>query len=109
MSEDEELQSQRQHAEDAQATRELLNMVDFGLEVQQFLKGKIGRHVASRAQEQMWEAATALTTAPANKPLKIIELQQRYAVASAALSWLAQAVEEGHQAEQTYLAQQQGG
>ena len=99
-----EQEDQQQYAEDAAATRDLLNKVDFGLETNNFLNSRIGRYVANRALEDMYAVSQALPDADPFDHKAISALQLRHKIASAALSWLAQAVEAGHQAEQEYLA-----
>lgn len=99
----------QQRVDDAADTRDLLNRVDFGLETKQFLTSKIGLYVQERAQADMYEASISLTEADPTDTRAIIVQQQQYKVAAAALSWLAEAYQMGIQAEQQFLAREQGG
>ena len=88
----------QQYHEEQEVVRNLLNRYDLGEEAQQFLNSRLGRYLAHRAQEAMYQASLALTTVAPTDMATIIEHQRQYAVASQALSWVAQAIEDGKQA-----------
>lgn len=90
-------------AEDS-GKRELFNTVELGLDARQFLESKLGRHVAQRAQDEMYAAFQEFAAADPFDGKAMAELQIRNKVAAAALSWLGQAVEAGIQAEFQLLA-----
>lgn len=90
--------------DDSGAKRELFNALELGLDARQFLESKIGRHVAKRAMDEMYAATQQLAEVDPFDHKAIVQLQQANKVASAALSWLAQAIEAGTQAEATLVA-----
>ena len=85
-------------------TRELFKDVELGLDARHFLDSTLGRYVAGRAQDEMYVVAQSLATVDPFDRRAIIGLQNRHAIAAAALSWLGQAVEAGIQAEHTLQA-----
>ena len=90
--------------DDAGAKRELFNALELGLDARQFLGSKIGQYVAKRAMDEMYAATQQLADVDPFDHKTIVRLQQENKVASAALSWLAQAIEAGTQAEATLVA-----
>lgn len=81
------------------AARELFQSVELGLDARQFLESAIGKHVAQRALDEMYAATQALAEVDPFDHKAIVQHQTDHRVASAALSWLAQAIEAGAQAE----------
>ena len=79
--------------DDAGAKRELFNALELGLDARQFLGSKIGQYVAKRAMDEMYAATQQLADVDPFDHKTIVRLQQENKVASAALSWLAQAIE----------------
>ncbi len=95
--------SAQQLAEDQAGTRELFQTFEFGLEVKQFLRSKIGLYVQERAQSEMYEASMLLVEADPTKTHMVIKAQTQYRVAAAAMQWLSEALQAGHVAEQQLL------
>jgi hypothetical protein len=91
-------------ADEARGKRELFNDVELGLDAHQFLDSSIGRYVAKRALDEMYAATQALAEADPFDRRAIVQHQTAHRVASAALSWLAQAIEAGTQAENTLMS-----
>lgn len=94
----------RDAADDSAAKRELFNALELGLDARQFLESKIGQYVSKRAMDEMYAATQQLAEVDPFDHKAIVQLQQANKVASAALSWLAQAIEAGTQAEATLVA-----
>lgn len=90
--------------DDAAGKRELFQAVELGLDARQFLDSSIGRYVAKRALDEMYAATQALAEADPFDSKAIVQHQMAHRVASAALSWIAQAVETGTQAENTLMS-----
>ena len=86
------------------AKRELFTAVELGLDARQFLDSPIGHYVAKRALDEMYAATQALAEVDPFDRRAIVKHQTDHRVASAALSWIAQAVEAGTQAETTLLS-----
>ena len=98
------MSSENQQADGGSAIRDLFQTVELGLDAKQFLESKLGHYVAQRAMDEMYAATQALTKADPFDHKAIVQAQMDHNVAAAALSWLAQAVEAGTQAEATLLA-----
>lgn len=84
--------------------RDLFKAVELGLDARQFLESALGKYVAQRAMDEMYSATQALAEVDPFDHKAIVKEQLRHRVASAALSWLAQAIEAGSQAETTLMA-----
>lgn len=84
--------------------RDLFKAVELGLDARQFLESALGKYVAQRAMDEMYAATQALAEVDPFDHKGIVQEQLRHRVASAALSWLAQAIEAGSQAETTLMA-----
>lgn len=91
-------------AEAGSAIRDLFNAVELGLDARQFLESNLGRYVAKRALDEMYAATQALAEVDPFEHKEIVRFQLQHRVASAALSWLAQAIEAGSQAESTLMS-----
>lgn len=89
------------------AIRELFGAVELGLDARQFLESRLGKHIAQRALDEMYAATQALAEVDPFDHKAIVQAQLTHRVASAALSWLAQAIEAGAQAESTLMAMEQ--
>lgn len=89
------------------AIRELFGAVELGLDARQFLESRLGKHIAQRALDEMYAATQALAEVDPFDHKAIVQAQLTHRVASAALSWLAQAIEAGAQAESTLMAMDQ--
>lgn len=87
--------------------RELFRTVELGLDARQFLESSLGKHVAQRALDEMYAATQALAEVDPFDHKAIVQLQLNHRIASAALSWLAQAIEAGTQAETTIMSMDQ--
>ena len=98
------MSSENQQADGGSAIRDLFQTVELGLDAKQFLESKLGRYVAQRAMDEMYAATQVLAEIDPFDHKAIVQLQQANKVASAALSWLAQAIEAGTQAEATLVA-----
>ena len=89
------------------AIRELFGAVELGLDARQFLESRLGKHIAQRALDEMYAATQTLAEVDPFDHKAIVQAQLTHRVASAALSWLAQAIEAGAQAESTLMAMEQ--
>lgn len=89
------------------AIRELFGAVELGLDARKFLESRLGKHIAQRALDEMYAATQALAEVDPFDHKAIVQAQLTHRVASAALSWLAQAIEAGAQAESTLMAMEQ--
>lgn len=88
--------------------RELMETVKFGIEVEAFLEGKIGRYLVERARREVAEAQEALATVVPSDTQEIIRLQNQVFRAKSFESWLAEAVAEGWNAEAQLRSQEAG-
>lgn len=81
-------------------TTALLKKVEFGLDVQQFLDGKIGKYLVGKAEAEIAEAVEKLKKADPTKPVVITELQNAIHRAESFQYWLAEGMQEGMNAEE---------
>lgn len=79
--------------------RELLTRVQFGIEVEAFLRGPIGTLLLDRLKAQRDEAAEALKVVNPRDPEAIIELQLIVRRGEDIEGWLAGIIQEGWHAE----------
>lgn len=84
-----------------------LATVDFGLQVQAFLRSKIGVFLVERAQREVEEYTQALKSHPVMKdPEGAAQLQMEIKCAENVLYWLAEAVNEGTQLMEQMMAEE---
>jgi hypothetical protein len=87
--------------------REKLAKVDFGMQVQVFLRSKIGTYLVDRAQSEVEEKTSRLKQHPILKdPEGAAQLQQEINTAENVLYWLAEAVKEGALLMEQMLAEE---
>ena len=87
--------------------QEKLAKVDFGLQVQAFLRSKIGVYLVERAQREVEEHTQALKSHPVLRdPNGAAELQMEIKCAENILYWLAEAVSEGTQLMEQMMAEE---
>lgn len=91
-------------ADGGSAIRDLFRTVELGLDAKQFLESSLGQYVAQRAMDEMYAATQLLAEIDPFDHKAIVQAQMSHKVAAAALSWLAQAVEAGTQAEAALTA-----
>jgi hypothetical protein len=84
----------------------LIKKAQLGIEAQTFIESNLGRYVVERAERQIDEANMSLSQADPFDPAQIAHLQNKIAVARAAVQWIAEAVNEGYAAERTIEAQE---
>lgn len=77
--------------------------ISFGLDVQQFMNGPIGKRLTARANAVIEQAQEALGTVDAEDPKAIRALQNRITAASYFLEWMGEAVTEGENAEAAFI------
>lgn len=80
-------------------TADMMETVQFGIEVESFLNGKIGRYLVDRARMEAEEALNELKTVDPCAQQQIVALQNRVHRAECFESWLAEAIQEGWNTE----------
>ena len=80
--------------------RELEAVIVRGLDIEAFMRGAVGQYVANRANAEIEEARERLESVDPDDPKAIRDLQFVIAVARATTSWIAEAIEEGKNAEE---------
>lgn len=87
--------------------REKLERVDFGLEVQAFLRTKVGVYLVERASADVAEHTQALKSMDILKdPVAATRVQMQIATAENVLYWLGDAVREGTQLMEQMMAEE---
>lgn len=77
------------------ANRDLINHVDFGMEVEQFLGSRIGKHLVSRAEHEASEAIEALKNTDPGDSNAIRALQTTIKRAESIQYWMAECIQIG--------------
>lgn len=77
-----------------------MNMAKFGIEVESFLAGPMGRYLTARAHQEVDEALDELKKVDPTDVKKITELQNRVHRGENFDHWLAEAIQEGWAAEE---------
>ncbi len=93
--------------EGGSSVRDLFKSVELGLDARQFLESELGHYVRKRALDEMYAATQQLAEVDPFDHKAIVHAQVSHKVAAAALSWLAQAIEAGTQAEGTLVSLEQ--
>lgn len=78
--------------------------IAFGMDVQAFMEGSIGKYLRLRANAEIEAAKEALTTVNPADVEAVRTLQNDVAVAARFLSWLGEAVDQGLQMERAIEA-----
>lgn len=81
--------------------KELMGKAAFGIEVESFLQGPVGKYLTRRAHLEVDEAVRELKTVDPTDTKKITELQNRIFRGESFDQWLAEAIQEGWAAEET--------
>jgi len=75
--------------------REIVNAIDFGIEVEAFIRSRVGQHLIKRAEGDIADALEALKeVAPEDAPA-IRVLQGQIKRAESIQYWMAEAIQEG--------------
>lgn len=88
--------------QDQSDIHDVRSRIAFGLDVQSFMNGPIGRRLTARANAVIFQAQEALGDVDAEDPKAIRALQNKIKAASYFLEWMAEAVAEGEQAETAF-------
>ena len=78
----------------------LLKQIDFGFEVEAFLKSEIGSYLVRRADAEIEEAVEGLKHCDPEDPKAIRALQYKIAVAESIQYWLGEAITSGLNAQE---------
>lgn len=76
-------------------TRTLFTEARLGWDAIEFLNSDLGRLLAGRAEMQIQEAKEALLEVDINSPKEILQLQNKAAIASQFVQWIAEAITNG--------------
>lgn len=86
-----------------QERREIMNLIDFGIEVEAFIKSKVGQYLIKRAEQEIEGALDALKTVKPEDVEAIRALQSTIKRAESIQYWMAEAIENGRNSEQQLL------
>lgn len=84
---------------DTPEVRELLQQVELGLDVQQFLRSPVGKYLMQKADEERTDALADLVDCSPADPEAIRALQSTIKRADSIQFWLAEAINAGKNAE----------
>jgi hypothetical protein len=87
-------------------TREYMEQVKFGIEVESFLSGKVGSYLIDRAHREIDEAVEELKRVDATDASLVQHIQNRIWRAESIDKWLAEKVQEGWNAEEHLRSQE---
>lgn len=79
--------------------RELINQIDFGMQVEAFLGSEVGKYLIGRAEHDVEEATEQLKNADPENPKLIRTLQNKIKCAESIQYWMAEAIQSGHLAQ----------
>lgn len=86
-----------------EARRELVKAIDLGFQVEAFLAGPLGSYLALRAERERLEVLEKLAEVVPEDAASIRRLQTRIAVLDCWQDWVAEAIQEGRQAQHTFV------
>lgn len=85
------------------ANQELIDQVDFGMEVEAFLGSRIGKHLAERAESEAQEATEALKKVAPEDAAAVRALQTTIQRAESIGYWMAEIIQSGINAQEQLL------
>lgn len=83
----------------------LKQQIDFGFQVEAFLRSEIGQHLIHRAEEQIAEAVDRLKAVDPEDAKAVRAIQNEIHVAERIQYWLADAINAGENAQQQFIDQ----
>lgn len=83
----------------------LLKAIDFGFQVEAFLKSDVGAYLVKRAEEQVESAVQDLKDVDPIQVEKVRAIQNRVKVAESIQYWLAEAIMAGNNAQDELIDQ----
>lgn len=89
-----------------ETTREYMEQVKFGIEVESFLSGKVGSYLIKRAHKEIDEAVEELKRVDATDASLVQQIQNKIWRAESIDEWLAEKVQEGWNAEEQLRSQE---
>ena len=75
--------------------RDIINAIDFGIEVEAFLRSKVGQYLIQRAEGEIADALEALKEIDPDNAPAIRALQGQIKRAESIQYWMAEAIQEG--------------
>ena len=88
--------------------RELTTTIDFGFQVEAFIKSPIGTFLIARAEGEIEDALEGLKKVSPNDPAAIVDLQNRVYRAESIQYWLAEAIQTGMNAQREFIERERG-
>lgn len=80
---------------DSTERREIVNAIDFGIEVEAFLCSKVGQYLIQRAEGEITDALEALKEVAPDDAPAIRIMQSQIKRAESIQYWMAEAIQEG--------------
>lgn len=86
-------------------TNQLKQQIDFGFQVEAFLRSEIGQYLVKRAEDQISAAVEQLKVADPEDAKAVRAIQNEIKVAESLQYWLADAITAGENAQQQFIDQ----
>jgi hypothetical protein len=80
-------------------TQDIFNAIDFGIEVEAFIRSKVGQYLIKRAETDITDALEGLKAVEPDNTKAILALQHDIKRAESIQYWMAEAIQAGLQAE----------
>lgn len=80
---------------DDKERREIVNAIDFGIEVESFIRSRVGQYLIQRAEGDIADALEALKEVAPDDAPAIRALQGQIKRAESIQYWMAEAIQEG--------------
>lgn len=80
-------------------TQDIFNAIDFGMEVQAFISSKVGQYLIKRADADVADALEGLKEVNPSDEREVRSLQTTIKRAESVQYWMAEAIQEGLNAE----------
>lgn len=90
---------------DQEQNRKLFADVDFGMEIEAFLRSKVGKYLLARAEDDREKGVAELLEADPSNMAKILQLQSQVKRADSIQQWMAEAIQQGTYAQQQLMEQ----
>lgn len=83
--------------------REIMNAIDFGIEVEAFIRSKVGQYLIKRAEQDIDDALEAMKEVDPDNANAVRALQGQIKRAESVQYWMAEAIQEGVNNERLLL------
>jgi len=83
--------------------------IAFGAQVESFIQSPIGKYLIGRAEKERHEALEEMANTSLENIAALAQAQRKVRIADSFQAWLAEAIQEGWEAERQFIESEDGG